>query len=247
MKRSSACIAVGLLVAGCAGQAERPPVTEVTRIPEQGDWFCQLSQSGEGWTCVRDAELAEDPVPERLPQPAAPLPSATERFPDREPEAPPADAGDVPSSEPAAPSPQQVYVPGSAADAQATGPAPAAAPAEALPEYVRLAYRPAEPTPLAQLPREFYAVQVLATNTRQALEAFVERHGIAGVSAARVERDGELYYVLLLGVYESLDIARRAVAELPRPFQDHTPWIRPLGSLQSAMARADALGASAGL
>jgi DamX protein len=112
---------------------------------------------------------------------------------------------------------------------------------------VRLAYRPPEAVPLTELPRDFYAVQLIAMNTREELEAFVQRHGIEGVSAARVERDDALYYVLLLGIYETLDKARRAVADLPGPFRDTTPWIRPLGSLQSAMARADTLAGSGGV
>jgi septal ring-binding cell division protein DamX len=220
MKLWSACVAVGLLVGGCAGQSARPPTTEVTRIPEQGDWFCQLSPSGEGWHCVQDPKLAKQPVPQRLPEPAAPPEAAPEPLPLPEPEPPP----------------QRREEP----------PAPLEQTDTARPEYVRLAYQPPEAVPLTQLPREFYAAQVLAMSTREALEAFVQRHGIEGASAARVERDGEIYYVLLLGIYETAEIARRAVTDLPRPFHDIEPWIRPLGALQSAMARADALAGSAG-
>jgi DamX protein len=112
------------------------------------------------------------------------------------------------------------------------------------PEHVRLAYRPDRPTALTDLPADFYAVQLMAMSSKDSLEAFVAREGIRNMSAARVERDGELFYVLLLGIYENAETARRAVASLPDEIGGAEPWIRPLGSLQSAMQRADRLAGS---
>ena len=54
------------------------------------------------------------------------------------------------------------------------------------------------------------------------------------MTAARVEKEGELFYVLILGVYESETIARDASAELPDALVGTQPWIRKLGSLQTA-------------
>jgi septal ring-binding cell division protein DamX len=178
---------------------------------------------------VQDPELAKDPVPDRLPEPRPSQEPARATSPLEEPEpAPPAESPPVPD-EPAPP----VAAPTEVAQA------------DSRPEYARLAYQPPEPVPLTELPREFYAVQVLAMPSRDALDAFVQRHGIQDVTAARVERDGELYYVLLLGIYETAEIARRAAAALPQPFDHTMPWIRPLGSLQAAMMRANALAESA--
>ncbi len=112
------------------------------------------------------------------------------------------------------------------------------------PEHVRLAYRPSRPTALTDLPADFYAVQLMAMSSKESLEAFVTREGISNMSAARVERNGELFYVLLLGIYEDADRARRAVESLPDEIGGAEPWIRPLGSLQSAMLRADRLAGS---
>lgn len=219
MKRSSVCIAVGLLVAGCAGQAVRPPTTEVTRIPEQGGWFCQLGRSGQGWECVQDPQLAKDPVPDRLPTSPA---------------------------EPPAPSPEPAPVP-LEPDGATEPPIPEPQP-QPTPEPQPPIEPPApEPQSLMQLPRDFYAVQMLAMTSREELDDFTARHDLAGLQAARVERDGTLYYVLLLGVYPSLEQARDALADLPRGLSGVEPWIRPVGSLQAAMARADALVSSAGI
>lgn len=111
------------------------------------------------------------------------------------------------------------------------------------PEYARLAYQPPQPVPLTDLPPDYYAVQLIAMSDKAGLESFVERQGIRSMSAARVERDGELYFVLLLGIYETRDIARQAIDAMPE-VHGAEPWIRPLGSLQRAMRRADAIAGS---
>ncbi|MFW6093189.1 MAG: SPOR domain-containing protein [Pseudomonadota bacterium] len=118
-----------------------------------------------------------------------------------------------------------------------------------MPEYVRLAYQGGEEggeaVSIAELPGEFYAVQLLAMSSREALESYVAQRQLDHVSAARVERDGRLYYTLLLGVYETEELARRAAAERPAALAGTTPWIRSVSSLQSAMTRGDALARSA--
>ncbi len=259
MKPCQAWLAVGVLVAGCAGQATRPPANDATSIPEQRGWFCQPSASGQGWQCVQNAELAENPKPTRPP----PQPRTSQSAPAPADGSPPAPAS---SPEPLSP-PERLSPPEPAASVQPTAgpvtppeagaPGPAPAPdadaasgsagdgqplaAESMPDYVRLAYQPDKPEPLTDLPGSFYALQVLAMPSRSSLEAFTRRHGISNASGARVERNGELYYVLVLGVYETRAIARKAAAHLPPPFTNTQPWIRSLASLQAAIKRGDML------
>ena len=118
---------------------------------------------------------------------------------------------------------------------------PADAATEQAPAYARLAYQPEEPTALMDLPADFYAVQLMAMSKAETLEAYVQAMGLPGLSAARVERDGEPFYVLLLGVYRSRADAETAIEELPAPLEEFNPWVRRLGSLQAAMLRAEAL------
>lgn len=118
--------------------------------------------------------------------------------------------------------------------------APQRPPAE-LPNYQRLAYQPAAPIALVDLPPDLYAVQLLAMSSRSALAAYAAAKGVPELSAAPVERNGTLYYVLLLGIYESLDNAEAAIQDLPAQLADLNPWIRSIGSLQAAMARGAAL------
>ena len=67
------------------------------------------------------------------------------------------------------------------------------------------------------------------------------------MSAARIEQNGQVLYVLLLGVYESKEIAQSAVAVMPTEVQSLKPWIRPIEGLQDAMMRGDQLAATAGI
>ena len=106
---------------------------------------------------------------------------------------------------------------------------------------MRLAYQPETPTALVDLPPAFHVVQLIAMKTPAALEAYAAEKALPGFSAAPVEKDGELYFVLLLGVYETHSDAEAAVASLPATLADADPWIRPLGSLQAAMRRAEGL------
>ena len=96
-----------------------------------------------------------------------------------------------------------------------------------------------------EMPGSHYAIQLIAMKTSEELDEFVRRHGLDGTLATRVERQGELYYVLLLGVYEVLREAEDAKAGLPTALRDAEPWIRPLSSLQAAMGRAEAAKPSA--
>ncbi|MCZ6890483.1 MAG: SPOR domain-containing protein, partial [Gammaproteobacteria bacterium] len=61
---------------------------------------------------------------------------------------------------------------------------------------------------------------------------------------ARVARNGELYYVLLLGVYRDKSTAEEAAAQLPERIMSQNPWVRSMKSLQEAIANADRLASA---
>ena len=92
---------------------------------------------------------------------------------------------------------------------------------------------------LMDLPTDFFAVQVIALSSKESLEAFASEHQIKGMSAAEVVSGDKVMYVLLLGIYESREIAEEAASGLPPPFE--SPWIRSIGSLQQAMLAAEKL------
>jgi septal ring-binding cell division protein DamX len=197
----------------------------------QGDWFCQMAENAEDWACVQDPELARSPNPSRLPQPKSSDTALTGNTESTTPVSV-AELLDAPATE-------------SAPLLSEPPPPPTAAPATELPTYIRLAYQPAAPVPILDMPAEFYAVQLIAMTNRQRLEEYIAINQLEGMTAARTERNGEIYYVLILGIYENRGLAERASLEIPPPLDTTEPWIRELGTLQEAMLRGDALAADA--
>lgn len=124
------------------------------------------------------------------------------------------------------------------ADASVTGDS------EDIPQYLQLAFVPERNTSLFELPAGYWTVQALALSSKEALEAFAREHKLQGMTAARVAQDGKLFYILLLGIYETRERAQRAIENVPPPFADLNLWIRSLGSLQSAMTAANSLSGS---
>ena len=114
-------------------------------------------------------------------------------------------------------------------------PKPRAAP------HRELAYRPGKPIPLTEVPPDYYVVQLVALETKAALDEYAARKELKDMSAARVERDGKLFYVLLLGVYPDRQRAEEAAANLPAKLEEFEPWVRLVDSLQQAIRRGDEL------
>lgn len=88
---------------------------------------------------------------------------------------------------------------------------------------------------LATLPAEFYALQALAMKSAAEVQRFAVRTGLVGTRTVRVASGGELFYVLLLGVYSDYAAAEAASASLPEEVRALPPWIRPLAHLRSAL------------
>ena len=103
------------------------------------------------------------------------------------------------------------------------------------PAYISLAYRPQKPTALLDLPETFWAIQIMALRDQKALNDFVSSNQLIGVSGAKIESQGSLFYVLLLGVYESRSIAEQAWESRPEALRSLQPFYRSLGSLQTAI------------
>ena len=161
-----------------------------------------------GWHCVQDPSLVANPRPSRFPERVA-QPAIVEQR-----------------------SPSAAPIPGAPLASQtAQEPLPALL-------YQQLAYQPEDPVALIDLPESFYVIQLVALRSEAELEAFVTDHGLPLLSGALVEKDGDLWFVLLAGVYEDLDTAQRALVSLPENLMAMNPWLRPMASLRKAMLRA---------
>lgn len=238
---------------------------------DKGPWLCVPAGGQEAWDCDNDPNKVANPeawrparppaivVPEPIPEPEAPLvqtivpltevseleagvvdssadtlPPAPEAGSDLPEPAPPVITEDPPA-EPAA----------VAAAVAAAGAAASPSPLADAPRYQQLAYQPAQPVSLMDMPATFYAVQLTALSSAAELERSFAELDIQGLTAAEVERDGRRYYVLLLGIYEDFASAATASTDLPAPLDQFEPWIRRLGTLQSAMLRANKLAEQA--
>ena len=111
----------------------------------------------------------------------------------------------------------------------------------ATPGYISLAYKPKTPTSLLDLPETFWAIQIMALQSQDDLNQFVMDKQLVGIAGAKVASNGKLYYVLLLGVYESKSVAEEAWKSRPQSIRYLQPYYRSLGSLQEAVGRVEDL------
>lgn len=241
---------LGVGILGCANgrNANGPDSGVVANVDDndQPDWFCSPSENPDAWECQRG-----EPNTIRRP------PSRSEQQPDFPDDGFPSEL-DKPVPVPLPPSDNPTdraagideggtaQPPRSPSSAEENKPSAGTAPVQSNPlsnepSYATLAYRPERPTPILELPSEFYAAQLFAVRSREQVEAFVEREDLYNMSAAQVEHKGQLFYVLLLGVYETPEIAEQAIAAMPQSVQELKPWVRPVAGLQTAMRRAQAV------
>ena len=123
----------------------------------------------------------------------------------------------------------------------ADGAKPGAQTQGSTPAYVSLAYQPIKSVSMLDLPKDFVAAQVMSVSSRERLEDYVNRYRLVGLSGARVAHGGKLRYVLLLGIYETRELADQATRGLPPPLDELDVWMRSMASLQRAIISADEL------
>lgn len=210
---------LALAVGACRGAA---PVDVMGSGPgTDDDWQCRPAPDG-GWACTRESGAAEAGVNE-TPVAAVPPAAASAPAPPAPREAPRAELGET----------RPVAAPLPARTVPQRTPAPAAPP-------------PAKPAFLADVPATHYAVQLIALQSETALDGFVAERQLGAMTRVRVESGGRLHFALLAGVYPSRGQADQAVAALAPALRALKPWVRTVGSLQAAMARADALARAGG-
>lgn len=97
-----------------------------------------------------------------------------------------------------------------------------------------------EPEPvaddIASMPAEHFAVQILASSKFDKLAPFARHYGLDDKLTAEITVNGKTWYVLLLGVYPTLEEAKEAMTSVSERLST-SPWIRTVGSLQNIMNR----------
>lgn len=265
-----ATLVLALTAAGCSNRNAAPVTPAAAPVEKRGDWFCQPAIPGasEPWECVQDKALAKNPKPDRLPnasdgdndgeakRPLSRQPTSSPididadvqkpqiddvdlPLPDNPPPPPPPGLSQRQSSDPPEAS-QSAPTQHSATATNSTSAAKRSSPPRPLPDYIRLAYQPTAPVSILELPSHFYAVQLTALSSAEDIQAFIAKHELNNLTAAKVSINGKLRYVLILGIYESREKAELAAAgQKPAPLASFTPWIRKLSNLQKAMHEAN--------
>ena len=212
-------IILGFLISGCSSTSQQTEIASTTIKP----WFCQSSPDNEEWDCVRSESLVRNPKTEAIKREQRQTQTVDKQISK--------DSQSVPKK--TEPEPKETITPTRS---------PKELESSDLPAYFRLAYRTEEPVPLLDLPKSFWAVQLIALSNKDALEKYANTSSLVGLSGARVASNGKLLYVLLLGIYETKDLAIQAVASLPdNETMKPTPWARSLDSLHKAMISGDYL------
>lgn len=242
------------LTASCSSNAPTPTADLGEKAQEETSWHCE--ERAGTWSCARrtigeiqqrqaatdarkfDWSQAESPEEEpsgRSESSAAQPAIAPDAFAETRPKD---QAETEPRTEPQAEA-SPVTTSGSNRQAKPTAPQ-ALAEQEAAP-YQQLMYRPDAPMSLKELPSSYWTVQLIALSSARELQGFITTLQLDGLIGAMIKTDGRTYYVALLGVYETRAAAQLAADERPESLSRYQPYIRSLGSLQAAMARADQL------
>jgi hypothetical protein len=80
-----------------------------------------------------------------------------------------------------------------------------------------------------------YTIQLIGLQTQAAARAFIERHGLAGRALyLRTQHDGERWFPVLYGSFDTRAAAQSARARLPASLKRVGPWLRPIDQLRSA-------------
>ncbi len=85
-----------------------------------------------------------------------------------------------------------------------------------------------------------YAVQLIALQTEEEVNAFARDHDIETPNYVMIESQGSLWFVLILDVFAEKSMADQAAAQWIETHEPNSrPWVRPVGTLKEAARRAE--------
>jgi septal ring-binding cell division protein DamX len=259
-------VACSLLLAACSSsKALRSPTPE-GKTP----WFCEMNVEGSSWDCVQDEARVRSPNPARLPsrapepEPAAPTafitgsagasdqptPVTAAAESSAEATAVVITTGDGPEDDV---TPAEIDATEVVSESHEAGVETVALivptqngneAEEASVAIITASTEAATPTQTADMlavPPEYFTVQLSAMPSQILADKFINEHPSIEPVTVTLADDNELYHVVLLGIYESYQLARTAVENRPASLADIEPWIRPMSSVQAAMRDADQL------
>jgi septal ring-binding cell division protein DamX len=88
---------------------------------------------------------------------------------------------------------------------------------------------------ISSQPAGHYAVQVCASSSMENLMAFAKNNQLSDEWTAETSVDGKIWFVLLQGIYPTMDEAKAAMVHVET--LETSPWVRSVGSLQAVIAQ----------
>jgi len=83
-------------------------------------------------------------------------------------------------------------------------------------------------------PSNYVAVQLFASKSKSKVIGFINKNNLGDPPFGKIKSKGQLWYVLLLGIYPDKSSAKTAIAQLPKRLKIKKPWIRKLGPLKKS-------------
>ena len=77
-----------------------------------------------------------------------------------------------------------------------------------------------------------YTLQLASSRSQELIEKYFSENALEGKAGYyKSRRQGELWYALVYGSYESVSDANEAIAELPKDLRKWSPWVRRIDSI----------------
>ena len=90
---------------------------------------------------------------------------------------------------------------------------------------------------LIQNPK-YYTLQLASSKSEEKIKQYYDENEMQGKGGYyKSERDGEIWYYLIYGAYNSSGQANTDIAKLPEEIRKWSPWVRRLGNIQKVVER----------
>lgn len=86
---------------------------------------------------------------------------------------------------------------------------------------------------LKSAPSSHYTLQLSSSSNYDNLNGWAKKENLKNYVVYETTRNGQLWYVLVTGMYASKEDAKRAVSTLPADVQAKNPWAKPLHQVQA--------------
>ena len=87
---------------------------------------------------------------------------------------------------------------------------------------------------IMQQPKTAYTYQLMGSWDRSEIDAFIKKHALTGdVAVFASMRNGQIWYALIYGVYDSKNAAIKASSQWPAPLNGVSTWLRRFDGVQT--------------